>query len=44
MTTMIKKGEQSTLSDFDGQQSKLFYFIPSEINALEKELSKKHDH
>lgn len=41
---MIKKGEQSTLLDFDGQQSKLSYFIPLEVNTLEKELSKKHDH
>jgi len=39
---MIKKGEQSLLSDFDGQQSKLSYFFPKEVNALEQELSKKH--
>lgn len=39
---MIKKGEQSTLNDFDGHQSKLSYFLPQEVNALEEELSKKH--
>lgn len=40
---MIKKGEQSTWNDWDGQQSKLSYFLPKEVNALEEELSKKHD-
>jgi hypothetical protein len=39
--TMIKKGEQSLLSDFDGKQSNLFYFIPSEVNELENILAKK---
>ena len=39
---MIKKGEQSTLNDWTGEQILLSYFITDEVNALEEELSKKH--
>jgi len=39
---MIKKGEQSTLNDWTGEQSKLSYFIADECSALEEELAKKH--
>jgi hypothetical protein len=39
---MIKKGEQSTLNDWTGEQSKLFYFIADEVNELEIQLAKKH--
>jgi hypothetical protein len=42
ITTMIKSGEQSTLKDFDGCQTKLSYFITEDVNQLEIDLAKKH--
>lgn len=38
----MTSNKQKKLQDFDGQQSKLSFFIREEVNELEIQLAKKH--